>query len=129
MAQDPRGTHNPSKLTKKRPFTNEHPTKHEFVDSNALGIQPNDKPSPSSKRKRQKAPVTAPTVAAPAAAAAAAATTTTSASNAIHHRNVYINLPHKMPSQRSVPAFLHKLYKYVSYLLDIDLRALGVDGW
>lgn len=109
MAHNSRGTHNPTNPTRKRPFTNEHPTQHEFVDSNPLGIQPSNsanssnKPSPSTKRKRQQPPT----------AFAVATSSANNTNTVIGPSNAYINLPHKMPSQRSVPAFLHKLYKYV----------------
>ncbi|KAL9550834.1 hypothetical protein MBANPS3_004541 [Mucor bainieri] len=131
MAQNPRGTHNPqSNLTRKRPFANEHPTTQlEFVDSNPLGIQPSNSktnagntPSPSSKRKRQQPPAVSSTTVATVAANNTNTTIGPSPSS------VYINLPHKMPSQRSVPAFLHKLYNMVGDPSTDPFIRWSVDG-
>ncbi|CEP12288.1 hypothetical protein [Parasitella parasitica] len=118
MDQNSRGSYNASISTRKRPFaTTDGASQQRLVDLNTL--QPaavaaaaaatsngNSRSPTGSKRKRHQPPPPPPPL--PAAQSAHL-----NHNAAISTSSVYINLPHKMPSQRSVPAFLHKLYNMV----------------
>lgn len=118
MAQNSLGSYNISNSVRKRPFTIDTSTQHEFFNKDSIGIHSDTtqtssnasiKPPNSSKRKRRQPP--------------AAHSSSQELQGQLDLRNttaitpVYINLPYKISPQRSVPAFLHKLYKYVFFPL------------
>lgn len=127
MAQNSLGSYNISSSARKRPFTIDTNTQHEFFNKDSTGIHSDTtqtssntsiKPPNSSKRKRRQPPATH--------------SSSQELQGQLDLRNtkaitpVYINLPHKIPPQRSVPAFLHKLYKYVFFFLILSLNHINI---
>lgn len=116
MAQSSHGSYNISNSTGKRPFTIDTNTQHELFDKDSIEAHPVatqtspntiSKSPNSSKRKRQQPP------------AAHLSSQQLQGQSDLHYNtasnsgNIYINIPHEIPSQRSIPAFLHKLYNMI----------------